>query len=79
MQRNHHILDTDRNASPRRTVSATAIAPDAVTADALSTALFVLDPEHSLALAKTMPQVQTLVMTAGGRRYPSAGWKDHTV
>lgn len=46
----HHILDPVSGSSARSVVSATVVAPSAVVADALSTAVFVLGPKAGLDL-----------------------------
>jgi thiamine biosynthesis lipoprotein len=46
----HHVIDPRTGLSPDAVVSATAIAPSAMLADALATAALVLDPGESLAL-----------------------------
>jgi thiamine biosynthesis lipoprotein len=62
-----HIIDP-RTGHPVRTVpSATVIAPTAIMADALATALSVLDPDKGLKLINSMEDVECLLMT---RRQP---------
>ena len=67
-QRYHHILDP-RTGYPagvdnggRTTVSATVTAPSAMIADAFSTAMFVLGPERAVALADSLPEVETIII-----------------
>ncbi len=58
-----HIIDP-RTGRPARTVpSATVIAPEAITADALATALSIMDPDHALNLINSMDDVECLLMT----------------
>jgi len=70
----HHLIDSSQGSSPLRTVSATAIASTAASADAWSTAFFLLDPEESVGLAGALQSVQTLVITRGGRTFRTDGW-----
>jgi thiamine biosynthesis lipoprotein len=49
--RYHHIIDPHTGYPSREAVSATVLAKDSRTADALSTTLFVLGPEQGIALA----------------------------
>ncbi len=49
-QRGAHILDPRSGEPARRVLAATVVARDGAEADALSTALFVLGPEHGLAV-----------------------------
>jgi thiamine biosynthesis lipoprotein len=49
-ERGPHILDPRENAAAPRVASATVIAPNAMLADAMATAVFVLGPEEGIAL-----------------------------
>ena len=66
-RRYHHILDprTGYSASTdsggRTTVSATVTGPSALITDAFSTALFVLGPERAVALADSLPEIETVI------------------
>ncbi|MGH7496523.1 MAG: FAD:protein FMN transferase [bacterium] len=67
-QRYHHILNP-RTGFPagidngsRTTVSATVTAQSAMIADAFSTAMFVLGPERAVALADSLPEVETMII-----------------
>jgi len=78
-KRHSHIIDTRTGQSSERLISVTIIAPDAVTADALATAVSVLGAEKGLELVEKLPQteaiiipsdeVETLVKTAGAEAY----------
>jgi len=57
-----HIIDTNTGCSSRGLSSVTIIAPDAVNADALSTAVTVMGTEKGLALIETMPQVEAILI-----------------
>lgn len=59
----HHILDPRTGRSPDHTASVTVLAPDAATADALSTTLLVMGPEEGSALAERLPAVEALFIT----------------
>ncbi|MBL9129359.1 MAG: DUF2271 domain-containing protein, partial [Verrucomicrobiales bacterium] len=54
--------------------SATVIAPSAVDAGALATAFCVMTPAASLRLARSMPDVECLLVAKDGRRWSSEGW-----
>lgn len=53
-----HILSPRLGVSSDHVLSATIIAPDTMTADALATATYVLGVEHSLRLLDDMPHVE---------------------
>ena len=64
-RRFHHILDP-RTGSPADGVSSvTIVAPTAMSADALSTAIFVLGPEHGATLLSQLDGVEGVVVTKG--------------
>lgn len=77
--RHHHIIDASQGDSPRRTLSATVIAPSAMLADGLSTAAFVLPPEKSSHIAQLFSNVATKVIVHGGRSFNSLGWNRFVV
>ena len=60
--RYHHILDSQTGAPAHALTSVTVVAPTAVQADALSTAIFVLGPERGLALVEELPGVEALLV-----------------
>ena len=69
-----HIVDP-RTAQPAgHVLSATVVAPGAVDAGALATAFCVLSVDDSLALARTVPGVEFMMVLASGRKVESAGW-----
>jgi thiamine biosynthesis lipoprotein ApbE len=70
-----HIFDPRTGRPVDRTSSATVIAPRSADADALATTFNVLAPEESLQLARSLPGVDCLIVTAEGRVVKSEGWK----
>ncbi len=60
-----HIIDTGTGKGANKLVSDTIIAPDATTADALSTAVNVLGPEKGLALIERLPDVEAILIPTG--------------
>ncbi len=63
--RQSHILDPSNGNGAARLISDTIIAPDASTADALSTAVNVLGPDRGLALIERLPGVDAILIPAG--------------
>jgi len=65
-----HIIDTGTGKGAHKLVSDTIIASDAVTADALSTAVNVLGPEAGLALVESIPDVEAILIPVGRDAQP---------
>jgi thiamine biosynthesis lipoprotein ApbE len=70
-----HIVDPRTGEPTSQIASATVVAPDAVDAGALATALCVLSPEDGEALAMQVPGVEFLIVLQDGRQIASPGWK----
>ncbi len=73
--RYHHIFDPATGRPARGCQSVTVIAADAMTADALATAAFVLGPVKGLALLQGEKDVEGLLVAADGRILKTAGLK----
>ncbi len=61
--RYHHILDPKTGYPARPAISVTIIGPDALSADALATAVFVLGPERGVKLVESIPSTECLIIT----------------
>jgi thiamine biosynthesis lipoprotein len=61
--RHHHIIDPARGYSSPALASATVVAPDVITADALATAMMVSEPEAALALTDHFPDTHAYLVT----------------
>ena len=68
----HHIVDPRAATSPQSVASATVVAPIAMLADALATAVFVLGPAEGLRLLERM-EVEGLVVTPALERLETRG------
>ena len=72
-----HILDPRSGRPAEGVLSATAIAPAAALADALSTAFYVMGPQPALDYCRTHPEIATLLVCpvrhSGGFEIRSAG------
>jgi thiamine biosynthesis lipoprotein len=66
-EKESHVLDTHSGKGARKLVSDTIIAPDATTADALSTAVNVLGAEAGMALIERLASVEAILIPADGR------------
>jgi FAD:protein FMN transferase len=71
--RYHHILDLRTGLPARGCRSVTVLAPDGMTADALSTAAFVLGPRNGLRLLREFPGAQGIVVDEENRVHVSEG------
>jgi hypothetical protein len=69
-----HIFDPRSGLPVDRTVSATVIAERSVDADAFAKVCNVLEPEASLHLARSWPNLECLIVTQDGRAIRSDGW-----
>lgn len=74
-----HIIDPRTGQPADRVTSASVIAPDCATADALSTAFSVLAPEESVALADSLRGVGCLMVERDGTMTTNAAWRTRTV
>lgn len=74
--RYHHLLDPDEGRPARGCRSVTIVAPDATTADALSTGVFILGPEEGMALVERLPGVEAVIVTAANDVRVSSGLRD---
>jgi len=72
--RGAHVVDPRTGNAASGVLSATVVAPDAITANALSTALCVLGPDEGVKLVERTPGAECLVVSAAGRQYRSAGF-----
>ena len=79
-KRYSHIMDPRTGRPVPNVPSATVVAPDATTADALATAISVLAAEDGVRLVDSLPDVECLIMTrlpdGGVARRMSAGFAD---
>ncbi|MGB3393180.1 MAG: DUF2271 domain-containing protein [Stenotrophomonas sp.] len=69
-----HILDPMEGWPLSFPPSATVVAPDATTADALATALSVMSIRDGLAWVEQLPGVEALVVGDRGVSFASSGW-----
>jgi len=71
----HHIVDSRDGRSPNRSISATVVAGAAMTADALATSAFVMDPSEGVAFIDAIPRCECLIIESNGRQHESKGWR----
>lgn len=70
-----HIIDPVTGWTVQdRPDSVTIIAPDATSADALATGVFVLGPEKGMKLINNLPEVEGMIISEGMKISKSDGW-----
>jgi FAD:protein FMN transferase len=74
-----HIVDPRTGQPTERIASASVLAPDCATADALSTAFSVLTPEESVALADSLSDVGCLLVERDGTITTNATWNARAI
>ncbi|WP_338739807.1 FAD:protein FMN transferase [Haloplanus salilacus] len=72
----HHILTPGTGRSPTEDASVTVVAPDAETADAYSTAAFVMDDDRASSFVAARDGLSALFLTRDGGRRATDGWVD---
>jgi len=75
-RRYHHILDPETGQPAHSLASVTIIAPTAVKADALSTAVFVMGAERGLALVERLPDIEAILVTTEMEILASTGLQE---
>ena len=70
----HHIADPKTGLSPVTTSSASVIAPTATDADALATALMVMEPEKGTMFIDSLAGYESLIITRDNQIKRSSGW-----
>jgi thiamine biosynthesis lipoprotein len=71
--RHHHLFDPITGTSARHYIAVTVVAPSTMTADALSTALYVAPPDHGARLRAAIPEATVLVTRPDGSRHELDG------
>ncbi|MBV5305155.1 MAG: FAD:protein FMN transferase [Desulfobulbaceae bacterium] len=70
----HHIVNSKTGHSPHLSASVTVMAPTAMDADILSTAVYVMEPEAGLAYINSRPGYECFILDGHGRSLKSSGW-----
>jgi len=74
-KRYSHIFDPRTGRPAEGVASATVVAPDNMTANALATTLCVLSPDDGLKLVASVPGAECLLVAADGKQFRSPGLK----
>lgn len=75
-ERYHHILDPEKGYPAREVISVSVVAPDCMTADSLSTAVFVMGTQKGMDLLESLPQVEGLIVDNQEEIHVTHGLKD---
>ncbi len=71
----HHIIDSRTGHSPELSASVTVQAPTVMDADALSTSVFVMQPDAGISFINNLQGCECFVVEANGVSHKSLGWK----
>jgi len=71
----HHIINPNTGLSPDESTSVSVLAETTMDADALSTSVFVMNPERGTRFINLLPKCESLVVAKGNRKIKSSGWK----
>jgi len=74
-RRFHHIVDATTGLSPNVCTGVSVVAPTAMAADALATAVFVMGPSSGAALIEQLRGCECLIVTRDGRQVRTRGWR----
>lgn len=75
----HHIVDPRTGYSPPHSASVSVVAPTAMAADALSTAVLVLGPEAGADLLRRVDGAEGVIVAKSGERVRTAGMRSRTI
>ncbi|MGE4342832.1 MAG: FAD:protein FMN transferase [Geoalkalibacter sp.] len=76
-RRYHHLFDPRTGYPATACRSVTVVAPCAMLADALATALFVLGPEQGMSLLQLYPDAEALIVDSSGKEHQSADFAEY--
>jgi thiamine biosynthesis lipoprotein len=70
----HHLVDSKTGRSPDLSASVSVVAPSTMAADALATAVFVMDPHRAIEFIEVLPGCECLIIDNRGSQLKSRGW-----
>jgi thiamine biosynthesis lipoprotein len=74
----HHIVNSRTGKSPHLNTSVSVVSPTTVEADALATAVFVMDPEKGIEFVNSLPRCECLIIDNEGHELKSKHWRSAT-
>ena len=75
----HHIVDPRTGLSPRLSTSVSVLSKTTMEADALATAVLVMNPAGGINFINSLPQSESLIITENGTQLKSRGWKSAAI
>ena len=75
----HHIVNPKTGLSPAVNTSVSVVAATAMDADALSTAVFVMNPSKGKQFIDSLSGRECLIIARGNRKIKSTGWKSRVL
>lgn len=75
----HHIVDPSTGVSPSAATSVSVTAPDAATADALATGVFVMGPEGGTRFLEGVAGCEGLIIAKAGDIFRTSGWRSAAI
>jgi thiamine biosynthesis lipoprotein len=75
----HHIVDPRTGVSPELSTSVSVIAQTAMDADALSTSVFVMNPNQASHFVGSISGCECFVIGKGGKIFRSPGWRSAAI
>ncbi len=70
----HHIVNPKTGRSPLQSTSVTVMASNVMDADAISTAVFVMEPVAGKQFIERMPKTECLILTSDNKKSMSSRW-----
>jgi thiamine biosynthesis lipoprotein len=71
----HHIVSSETGRSPNLSAGVSVVAPSAMAADALATAVFVMEPQRGIEFINSLSGCECLIIGEGGTQLTSRGWR----
>ncbi|UCF40925.1 MAG: FAD:protein FMN transferase [Gemmatimonadota bacterium] len=74
-ERYRHIVSSETGRSPTTSASVSVVAPSAMAADALATAVFVMEPRQGIEFINSLSKCECLIIDDNGSQLTSRGWR----
>ena len=74
-KRFHHIINPKTGLSPEQTSSVSVRGSNTMDADALATAVLVMEPDQGIGFIDSLPAYECLILKKDGSQLKSKGWR----